>query len=150
MSDDPESASSSDAGEFKYDVAFSFLAQDESLATQLNDALNGRVSTFIYSRRQEELAGTDGMETFARVFGDESRAVVVLYRNGWGERGWTMIERKAIQDRTLARGWDFLLVIPLDQPAQAPLWLPKSRLWFELARWGIPAACATSWSRGVC
>ncbi len=55
--------------EFKYDVAFSFLQQDEPTATQINDLLQDRVSTFLYSRRQGEVAGTDGEKTFNQVFG---------------------------------------------------------------------------------
>ena len=65
--------------QYKYEVAFSFLAQDEVLATELNDLLQDRLSTFIYSKRQEELAGTDGEETFNNVFGKQARLVVVLY-----------------------------------------------------------------------
>ena len=38
------------AESFEYDVAFSFLAEDEELATQLNDLLADRLSTFLYSR----------------------------------------------------------------------------------------------------
>lgn len=42
--------------QFKYDVAFSFLGQDEAIAVQLNDLLSDRLRTFIYSERQLELA----------------------------------------------------------------------------------------------
>jgi hypothetical protein len=64
--------------EFEYDVAFSFLAQDESVATELNDALSEGVKTFLYSKQQEQLAGTDGEKTFSAVFGEKSRFVVIL------------------------------------------------------------------------
>ena len=53
--------------EFKYDVAFSFLREDEELAVELNDRIADRYSTFIYSKRQEELVGKDGEEEFATV-----------------------------------------------------------------------------------
>lgn len=142
MSEDPPSAASSATSEFKYDVAFSFLSEDEPLATRLNDLLGGRVSTFLYSDRQEEIAGTDGMETFARVFAIEARVAVVLYRCGWGDRGFTMVERDAIRNRAYQQGWDFVFVIPMDDPAAPPPWLPRSQLWFGLQRWGIEAACA--------
>jgi argininosuccinate synthase len=46
--------------QYKYDVAFSFLAKDEALATELNDRLQDRVKTFLYTRKQEQIAGTDG------------------------------------------------------------------------------------------
>jgi hypothetical protein len=64
--------------EFEYDVAFSFLAQDESVATELNDALSEGAKTFLYSKQQEQLAGTDGEKTFSAVFGEKSRFVVIL------------------------------------------------------------------------
>ena len=85
--------------DFKYDVAFSFLAMDEQLAVQINDLLSDRFATFLYSERQREVAGTDGAETFTRVFQDEARVVVVLYRSGWGESPWTRIEATAIRNR---------------------------------------------------
>ena len=75
---------------YKYDVAFSFLQRDEPLALQLNDLLQDRVKTFIYPERQKELAGTDGEETFGKVFGEEARLAVVLYRSEWGETKWTL------------------------------------------------------------
>src|SRR5258705_1602907 len=61
-------------GEFKYEVAFSFLQDDEQLASQIADRIRDRVSValFIYSERQNELAGTDGVERFSCIFGEES------------------------------------------------------------------------------
>ena len=66
---------------YNYDVALSFLAQDERLATELNDLLQDRLKTFLYSKRQGEIAGTDGEQTFNKVFGEEARVVVVLCRD---------------------------------------------------------------------
>src|SRR5262245_20863014 len=66
------------ADEFEYDVAFSFNAMDEAIATQLNDRLSGRLKTFIYSERQREIAGTDGQESFSQIYGKTARLVVVL------------------------------------------------------------------------
>jgi hypothetical protein len=127
---------------FKYDVAFSFLAQDESIATELNDLLQDRLNTFLYSKRQGEIAGTDGEETFNRVFSDESRTVVVLYRSNWGETLWTRIEKNAIRNRAYEHGYDFALFIPLDEPPTSPKWLPKTRLWIGLKRWGPQGAAS--------
>jgi len=127
---------------YEYDVAFSFLSQDEALATEINDLLQDRLKTFLYSKRQGEIAGTDGEETFNRVFGEESRIVVVLYRSGWGETSWTRIERTAIQNRSLKHGYDFGIFIPLDEPPIVPKWLPKTRLWVDLKRWGPTGAAS--------
>jgi hypothetical protein len=69
---------------FEYDIAFSFVAEDEGLATQLNDRLQDRYRTFLYSKAQKQLAGTDGEKTFNAVFGKEARIVAVLLRPEWG------------------------------------------------------------------
>lgn len=113
-------------GAFQYDVAFSFLSQDETLAVDLNERLKDRLSTFIYSdrERQEALAGRDGEEAFSLAFGKHARTVVVLYRAGWGERGFTSAEATAIRNRAYEFGYDFTTFIPLDKPPTVPQWLP--------------------------
>jgi len=126
--------------DYKYDVAFSFLAEDEGLATEINDIFEGRLSTFIYSRRQGELAGTDGEITLNSVFGSEARTVFVLYRKGWGETPWTRIEQTAIRNRAYDQGYDFVMVAPLEKPPTVPQWLPKTQIWIGLERWGVEGA----------
>jgi hypothetical protein len=127
---------------YKYDVAFSFLAQDEALATELNDLLQDRVRTFLYSKKQGEIAGRDGEQSFNAVFGEEARLVVVLYRQGWGETPWTRIEETAIRNRAFEDGYDFVKSIPLDNKPSVPKWLPRTQLWIGLNRWGIPGAAS--------
>jgi hypothetical protein len=127
---------------FKYDVAFSFMAGDEGLATQLNDLLQERLSTFLYSERQAEISGTDGETSFNDVFAEQARCVVILYREGWGQTSWTRIEETAIRNRAHAEGYDFALFIPLDAQPSVPRWLPKNRLWIGLDRWGAKGAAA--------
>lgn len=61
--------------DYKYDVAFSFLAEDEELATELNDLLQDRLRTFLYWKKQGEIAGTDGEKSFNNVFGRDARLV---------------------------------------------------------------------------
>jgi len=126
-------------GDYKYEVAFSFLAQDEPIALELETLLSDRLTTFIYSKRQGEIAGTDGEETFGRVFGLEARVVVVLFREGWGLTPWTRIEQTAIRNRAYGEGYDFVLFIPLDKSALPP-WLPKTHVWIGMDRWGISQA----------
>jgi hypothetical protein len=125
---------------FKYDVAFSFLAEDEGFVDQINELIQDRVDTFVYSRRQGEIAGTDGELTFNRVFGSEARIVFVLYRNGWGQTPWTRIEETAIRNRAFEEGYDFVIFAPLDKQLHVPKWLPKNRIWVGLDRWGIEGA----------
>jgi len=93
---------------YEYEVAFSFLNEDEELAFRINDLIQDRVKTFIYSRQQEKIAGTDGEETFNQVFGSEARIVVVLYRENWGKTPWTRIEETAIRNRAYEKGYDFV------------------------------------------
>lgn len=127
---------------FKYDVAFSFLAQDEGVATELNDLLQSRLKTFLYSKKQEVLAGTDGELTFNEVFSAQARLVVVLYRNGWGESPWTRIEQTAIRNRAFEHGYDFVKFIPLDESPSVPKWLPRTQIWIGLQRWGAVGAAS--------
>lgn len=70
------------SSKFEYDAAFSFLKGDEPAAVELADLLADRYKCFVYSKKQEELVGTDGQETFSAVFGEQARCVVVLYRDG--------------------------------------------------------------------
>lgn len=128
--------------DFEYDVAFSFLAQDESVATELNDALSARVKTFLYSKQQEQLAGTDGEKTFNAVFGEKSRSVVILHRDGWGATPWTRIEQTAIRNRGYDEGYDFALLVPMDKPPTTPEWFQKNRIWIGLERYGVAGAAA--------
>lgn len=123
-----------------YDVAFSFLAQDEQIASEINTLIKGRLRTFLYSERQAELAGADGEKTFNQVFGSDARIVVVLYREGWGETPWTRIEERAIRNRAFTEGYDFALFIPLDSKPTTPDWFPKTQLWYGLERWGLESA----------
>jgi len=128
--------------EYKYDVAFSFLAKDEWLAIELNDLLQDRVRTFLYSKKQGEIAGTDGEKSLNAVFGEEARLVVVLYRDGWGETPWTRVEETAIRNRAFEQGTEFVKFIPLDAPPTVPKWLPRTQLWLGLKRWGSSGAAS--------
>jgi hypothetical protein len=128
--------------EFDLDVAFSFLSEDEATATALDERLRDRLRTFIYPENQREIAGTDGEETFGRVFGVRARTVVVLYRDGWGKSHWTRIEETAIRNRGYEEGYDFATFVVLDPKAQLPRWLPKARLWVNFDRFGLDGAAA--------
>lgn len=132
---------------FEFDVAFSFLQQDENTAIQLNNLLKNRIKTFLYSEQQKKLAGRDGEELFNQVFSKESRIVVVLYRNNWGKTPWTKIEETAIRNRGYEVGYDFVTFVPLDKPVIPPGWLPKPRLWVGLERWGLESAASVIESR---
>ena len=125
-------------------MAFSFLADDERLARDIAALLPPTLSVFVYSERQSETVGTDGMETFSNVFGRDARIVVVLYREGWGATKWTGIEETAIKTRVFDDGADFLTFIHLEKPKPTPLWLPPQRIWLNLDRLGIQGAASVT------
>lgn len=124
---------------YKYEVAISFLEKDEQLALQIADRLRDRinVNVFVYSERQDELAGTDGVENFSRIFGEEARVVVILYREQWGETKWTRVEENAIRARGFNEGHEFVLLVKLDNSTQPPRWLPPTRIWVGYERYSI-------------
>lgn len=125
---------------FKYDVAFSFLKEDEGLAQEINSMLKTHTKTFLYSKRQKEIAGTDGEQTFNSVFGNESRVVVILYRESWGKTKWTRIEETAIKNRAFNEGYEFTLFIPLDNPPAVPNYLPRTYIWYGINTYGTKIA----------
>ena len=67
----------------QYDVAISFLSKDEPIAAAIHHKLTEGLKVFFFLRSQEDLAGTDGLESMRKPFFDESRVMVVLYREPW-------------------------------------------------------------------
>lgn len=128
--------------EFKYDVAFSFHKDDEAVAAALDDLLSGRLSTFLYSKQQEKLAGNNGVEVFTEVFGKQARVVIILYRNEWGQTPWTRVEQDVICNRMLEQGHDFYMLVPTMSGQTLPRWVPKSEIYLDLERFGIEKAAA--------
>ena len=50
---------------FKYDVAISFLNADLGLAEELATLLQDRMSVFLFTERQADVAGSDGVDTLS-------------------------------------------------------------------------------------
>jgi hypothetical protein len=128
------------AGEFKYDVAISFLSADEAIAAKLYRLLGDGLEVFFYPRNQEDLAGTNGLETMRTPFLQASRLVVVLYREPWGETPWTRVEATAIQEGCLKQGWERLFFLMLDNTSAPPIWLPEINVRFNYALFGFEQA----------
>ena len=99
--------------DLRYDVAISFLARDEPIAVEFYSKLADGLNVFFFPRNQEELAGSDGLESMRAPFLD-ARVVVVLFRAPWGETPWTRVEQTAMTDRALQEGWDFILFVMLN------------------------------------
>jgi hypothetical protein len=119
-----------------YDLGISFLHRDEPFALELESKLSETLNVFVYSKRQEELAGTDGLESFRKAFLSDSKLVIVLYRDRWGQTPWTRVEETAIKDRFLQEGWDWLLFVVLDDGSTPPVWLPRTHIRLNYAQYG--------------
>ncbi len=119
----------------EYDVAISFLAADEPLALRVAEDL-APLNVFVYSKKQEELAGRDGVEAFREVFRSRARLALVLFRARWGETPWTRVEETAIRDRCLGDGWEHLMFVHLER-APKPKWVPDSKLYLDHQTFGI-------------
>lgn len=125
---------------YKYDIAFSFLSESGQIARELQQRLNPNLRVFVYFDKQEDLVGTDGFESFRQIFYEESRLVVVIYKNGWGETPWTRVEEAAIKDRCLTKGWAGLLFIMADSKDSPPIWLPQTNIRLHLQDYGMEQA----------
>jgi len=130
------------------DVAITFLSRDLSLATTLRDELGSKLNVFVYTEKQEELAGTDGLESFREVFRHRARLVVILHREGWGDTDWTNVERQAIEERFLKDRTAFLFVIMLDD-SQPPPWLPQHLIRFNLKDFSVEQAVGAIKARAL-
>lgn len=122
---------------YKYHVAISFLKEDDEIAQEIHNLIADRFQTFVYFENYAEVEGTDGVETFAEVFGGQALLNVILYREGWGKTKYTGLEANAIKSRAMddADGWDHLLVVKLDK-SPLPKWIPSQRIYSDYGRRG--------------
>lgn len=127
--------------DYKYDLALSLLDEDEATAQELYRLLPGDLSVFLYSARQLELVGDDGVDAFSAVFAREARTVAVLHRRGWGGTRWTAIEEGAVKSRFWNEGADFVTLVKLDA-APSPDWFPATRVWGSFDRLGLSGVAA--------
>jgi len=120
-----------------YDVAISFLFQDQQTAQALHDELaTSGLNVFFFPRRQEELAGTNGMESMRAPFLG-ARVNVVLFRKPWGETPWTRVEDTAISEQCFKGGWPTLMFVQLDKLSALPKWLPTTHVRFSFDDYGL-------------
>jgi hypothetical protein len=127
--------------EYTYDVAFSFLAPDQDAATSLSRRLSS-LRTFLYTEQQKQLAGENGYQKFASVFAEQARLVAVVYRDGWGDRGFTFVECTAIKRRTHREGAAvlFVVVAAIEARPKLPDRLPVDHVYWDLPTFGIDDA----------
>ena len=105
-----------------HDVAISFLVADQNIASTIKSKLKGLV-VFFYPHNQEELIGTNGLESMRAPF-VWARVNVILYRSRYGNTPWTGVELAAIQDSCLKTGYRSLVFVQLDKKDTKPDWLP--------------------------
>lgn len=109
-----------------FDVAISFLVADEKTASSIKSKLTG-LEVFFYPHNQEELIGTNGLESMRAPF-LAARVNVVLYRERYGKTPWTGVELAAIQDSCLKTAYRSLLFVQLDKKDRKPDWLPDTHI----------------------
>lgn len=115
--------------QYEFDVAFSFCQEDLSLAFEIEKNLSSSIKTFVYANKQELLVGRNGPAEFSSIFKSKSRLVVILYRKKYGNTEYTAVEKDAISARALKKGWDFVLLLPLDKPL--PDWYPETYIYLD-------------------
>jgi len=114
-----------------YDVAISFLVQDLALAQALYDKLAEGLKVFFFPHNQEELAGTDGLESMRKPFVNQSRINVVLYRERWGNTPWTAVEAAAVKDSCLSTAFRSIFFFVVEPTNVLPTWLPATHIRFN-------------------
>jgi len=124
----------------KYDVAISFLIQDLAVAQTLYDKLSEGLEVFFFPHNQEELAGTDGLESMREPFLNQSRINVVLYRERWGNTQWTGVEAAAIKDSCLENSFENIFLFVVEPTKLLPKWLPYTHVRFNYADFTLEEA----------
>jgi hypothetical protein len=131
----------------RYDVAISFLVQDIALAQELYDKLSQGLNVFFFPHNQEELAGTDGLESMREPFFNQSRLNVVLYRERWGNTPWTGVEAAAIKDSCLENYFENIFLFVVEPTRTLPKWLPKTHVYFSYNDYTVDEAAGAIKSR---
>jgi hypothetical protein len=124
----------------KYDVAISFLYQDLNLAKAFFDELSKGLNVFFFPRNQEELAGTDGLESMREPFRFESRLSLVLYRPRWGKTSWTGVEETAVKESCLDTSYKSIFFLVIEPTIDFPKWLPETHVRFNYADFSLEQA----------
>jgi hypothetical protein len=123
--------------DYKNDVAFSFVVEDDQLAHKINDLLIDRFSTYLYSKNIDETINKDGIEKFKSIFKKDSRIVVLLFRKKYGKTKWTSVEEDAIKERYLDGDKNFLFLIIVEDKVDLPVWIPENRIYCDLTKHSI-------------
>jgi hypothetical protein len=123
-----------------YDVAISFLYQDLALAQALYDELSKGLEVFFFPRNQEELAGSDGLDSMRAPFRSQSRLNLVLYRPKWGNTPWTGVEEIAVKESCLATSFKSIFFFVIEPSTEIPSWLPETHVRFNFSDFTLKEA----------
>lgn len=132
----------------QYDIALSFCHEDLPVAMGIRDALGDSFEIFVYSKRQDEVAGTDGLQSFRDIFRNRCKLAVVLFRSKWGSTPWTRVEHEAITDRFLKEGPGFLFFVNMDDSDPLP-WIPEKLIRLSFSSFGLEQAVGAIRARAL-
>ena len=118
----------------KYDLAISYLKEEEDLAFKIYTELGEMFKVFIYSQHQKELVGKGGVETLRDIFINRANLIVILYTKGWGGTEWTSTEEKAIVDFGLKNQWKGIVLVNLDG-SKVPDWFPRAEIYLDYGKY---------------
>jgi hypothetical protein len=106
------------------------------------------LNVFIFTERQKDIAGTDGMVTFQEVFSQKANLAVTLLRERWGTTPFTRVEMEAIKARCFNGEWESCFWIGMDE-APPPRWLPPHFIRLNLKDFGIDQAVGAIKARAL-
>lgn len=117
--------------EYNYDLAISLLAADTQVGWDIVNNLGNPDKIFFYEKDVEKLIFNNGLNDFGDIFSTQSRFVLVLYREGYGQTDWTAVEYSIIQERfkkTIKNNNSPILFCKLDNSPK-PNWLPETYIY---------------------
>lgn len=120
--------------DYKYDLAISLLDEDAQLGWDIVNKLGNPDKIFFYRKDVDEITFSNGVNLFSEIFANQSRFVLVLHREKYGNTDWTAIEYSVIQERfkkTIKTGNSPILFCKLDH-ASKPTWLPETYLYYKI------------------
>ena len=95
---------------------------------------------FFFPRNQEELAGSDGLDSMRAPFRSQSRLNVVLYRPKWGNTPWTGVEEIAVKESCLATSFKSIFFFVIEPTTEIPAWLPETHVRFNFSDFALKEA----------
>ena len=100
----------------KYDVALSFAGEDRGYVEQVAGELRNIGVTVFYDRFEEvELWGKDLAEHLGRVYGTDSRFVVLFLSRAYAAKAWPRHEKQFALGRQIKTGEERILPVRFDE-----------------------------------